>query len=54
MDFTVKEGRLQGGEGGQARVSLGEIERKYERVSGRKRSPERSAESWFHCNSGQT
>ena len=28
--------------------------RKYERVSGRKSSPGRSAESWFHSKSGQT
>ena len=27
--------------------------RKHERVSGRKSSPERSAESWFHSKSGQ-
>ena len=29
-------------------------ERKHERVSGRKSSPGRSAESWFHSKSGQT
>ena len=28
--------------------------RKHERVSGRKSSPGRSAESWFHFKSGQT
>ena len=28
--------------------------RKHERVSGRKSSPGRSAESWFHSKSGQT
>ena len=28
--------------------------RKHERVSGRKSSPRRSAESWFHSKSGQT
>ena len=28
--------------------------RKHERVSGRKSSPARSAESWFHSKSGQT
>ena len=28
--------------------------RKHERVSGRKNSPGRSAESWFHSKSGQT
>ena len=28
--------------------------RKYERVSGRKNSPERPAVSWFHSKSGQT
>ena len=28
--------------------------RKYERVSGRKSSPEGSAESWFHSKFGQT
>ena len=28
--------------------------RKHERVSGRKGSPGRSAESWFHSKSGQT
>ena len=28
--------------------------RKHERVSGRKSSPGRSAESWFHSESGQT
>ena len=28
--------------------------RRYERVSGHKSSPGRSAESWFHSRSGQT
>ena len=28
--------------------------RKHERVSGRKNSPGRSTESWFHSKSGQT
>ena len=28
--------------------------RKHERMSGRKSSPGRSAESWFHSKSGQT
>ena len=45
----VNEGRFQGGKRGQ-----GESRRKHERVSGRKSSPGRSAESWFHFKSGQT
>ena len=32
----------------------GTSRRKHERVSGRKSSPGRSAESWFHSKSGQT
>ena len=55
VDSTVKEGRFQGGEGGQARRAfLGKVERKHERVSGHKSSAGRSAESWFHSKSGQT
>ena len=49
VDSTVNEGRFQGGKRGQ-----GESRRKHERVSGRKSSPGRSAESWFHFKSGQT
>ena len=55
VDSTVKEGRFQGGKGGQAkRASLGQVEGKHERVSGRKSSPGRSAESWCDSKSGQT
>ena len=53
VDYTVKEGGLQGGERGQARrASLSR--RKHERVSGRKNSPGKSGESWFHSKPGQT
>ena len=42
----MNEGRFQGGKGGQARrASLEEVKGS---VSGRKSSPGRSAESWFH------
>ena len=43
MHSTVNEGRFQGEKEGQPRRGR----RKHERVSGRKSSPERSAESWF-------
>ena len=47
MDFTVKESRFQGREGGQVgRASLGEADEI-------KSSPRRSAESWFHSKSGK-
>ena len=52
VDSTVKEGRFQGDEEGQARrASLGEVEGS---MSGCKSSPGRSAESWFHSKSGPT
>ena len=55
VESTVNEGRFQGGQGGQAtRASLEQVERKHERVSGRKSSPGRSAEFWSHSKSGQT
>ena len=55
VDSTVKEGRFLGGKGGKAKKSLPRRgRRKHERVSGRKSSPGRSAESWFHSKSGQT
>ena len=41
VDSTVNEGKFQGGKGEQARRGR----RKHERVSGRKSSPERSAQS---------
>ena len=41
--------RFQGGKGGQARrATPRRCRRKHKRVSGRKSSPGRSAESWFH------
>ena len=52
MDLTVKEGRFQGGKEGQAR--RGSLGSKHERVSGRKSSPGRSSQSWFHSKSGET
>ena len=48
VDCTVKEGWLQGGEGGQAKSTS---KRKHERVSGRKSSPGGSGESSFHSKS---
>ena len=46
VESTVKEGRFQGGEGGQARRdSLGKVEGS---MSGRKRCLGRSAESSFY------
>ena len=42
----MKKGRFQGGEGEQVkRASLGDVEKKDDRVSGCKDSPESSAES---------
>ena len=55
MDSTVKEGRFQIGEIGQARrASLGEVEGSTSGTEKRRNSPGRSAESWFHSKSGQT
>ena len=55
MESTVNKGRFQGEEESQAkRASLGEVERNMRWVSGRKSSPGRSVESWFHFNSDQT
>ena len=55
VDSTLKESKFQGGHGGQARkASLRTSRRKHERVNGRKSSPGRSAESWFHSKSRQT
>ena len=49
VDFTVKEGRFQGGQVVQARIAFPRRgRRKHERVSGRKSSSRRFAESWFH------
>ena len=49
VDSTVMEGRFQGGERGKAKENLPRrSRRKHERVSGRKSSPGRSKESWFH------
>ena len=55
MDSIVKEGRFKGGKGRQASTkSLPRRSRtKHERVSGRKSSPGRSAESWFYSKSGK-
>ena len=48
MDSTVNKGRFQE-EGRASKKSLLKRSRKkHERVSGRKSSPGRSAESWFH------
>ena len=48
VDSTEKEGRFQGGKGGHVgRASSRRSRRKHERVSGRKSSPGRSAESWL-------
>ena len=43
---TVNDGRFQGGQGRQTRRAS--LEASQERVSGRKSSPGRSAEFWFH------
>ena len=52
---TMKEGRFQGGDEGQARrASRGEVGEKHKWVSGRKSSPGRSRVSWFHFKFGQT
>ena len=49
VDSTVKEGRFQEGKGRASKKSLPRTSgRKHERVSGRKSSPGRSAEPWFH------
>ena len=49
VDFTVRKGRFQGGKGRTSKKSLPRrSRRKHKRVSGRKSSPERSEESWFH------
>ena len=46
VDFTVKKGRFQGGEEGQAKSESlhRRSRRRHKRVSGRKSSPERSAQ----------
>ena len=54
VDSALKEGRFQGGKGGQARKASRRSRRKHEQLSGRKSSPGRSAESWFHSKSSQT
>ena len=55
VDSTVNEGRLQKRTGRASNKSLPRTSRrKHERVSGRKNSPGRSAESWPHSQSGQT
>ena len=55
VDSTVNEGRFQEGKGRASKKSLSRTSRrKHERVSGRKISPGRSAEFWFHSKSGQT
>ena len=56
MDSMVNEDRFQGEKGRRAsKKSLPRrSRRKHERVSERKSSPGRSAESWFHFKSGQT
>ena len=55
VDSTVKEGRFQGGKGGQAkRASLAVVEGSMSSVNGLKSSPGRSAESWFHSKTGKT
>ena len=47
MDSTVKEGRFQIDEGGQARrASLGEVEGNTRGTGKRKNSPERFVKSW--------
>ena len=51
----LREGRKIPRRTGRAnKKSLLRSRRKHERVSGRKSSPGRSAESWFHSKSGQT
>ena len=56
VDSTVKKGRFQGGEGGQAmRIFIGEVgESMNRRVRGHKSSPEGSAKTWFYFKSAQT
>ena len=54
MDSTVKEGRFPEREKARKESLPRRGRRKRERVSGRKSSPGRSAESWFHSKSGQT
>ena len=50
-----ERGQIPRGTGRASNKSLPRTSRrKHERVSGRKSSPGRSAESWFHSKSGQT
>ena len=55
VNFTVKEGRFQGGKRRASKKSLPrKSRRKHEQVSRRKSSPGRSAEPWFRSKSCQT
>ena len=55
VDSTVNEGQIPRRTGRASNKSLPRTSRrKHERVSGRKSSPGRFAESWFHSKSGQT
>ena len=55
VDSTVNEGKIPRRRGRASNKSLPRTSRReHERVNGRKSSPGRSAESWFHPKSGQT
>ena len=54
MNSTVKEGRLQGGEEGQASRAIREQVEGSMSGEWTQRLSERSAESWFYSKSGQT